>query len=104
MNPNQNPNHHNMLRFMLLRLVSPLLVSFLGFFPREAEALFPLCFTGGGRGENNLPAYYENSPKNPNHSPDFRRNDLYFRPIGWLAFLDSFYLSPPKILTTLEKF
>ena len=92
-----------MLRFLLLRLVSPLLVSFLGFFLREAEALFFPCFTGGGRGENNLPAYHENFPNNPNHGPDFRPNALYFRPIWWLTFLDSFSSTPPKILTIPEK-
>ena len=103
MNPNQNPNHCNLLRFILLRLISPLLVSFLGFFLGEAEASFPLYFAGGGRGEIFLPASRRNSPNNPNHGPDFRRNDLYFKPIGWLAFLDSFPLPPPKILTTPEK-
>lgn len=103
MNPNQNPNHRNMLRLLLLRLISPLLVSFLGFFPGEAQALFPLCFTGGERGEIYRPAYHRNSPNNPNHGPDFRPNALYFRPIGWLAFLDSFSSTLPKILTIPEK-
>lgn len=103
MNPNQNPNHRNLLRFYLLRLISPLLVSFLSFLPREAQASFPPCFDGGGREEITLPASRRNPPNNPNHGPFFRRNALYSRPIGWLAFLDSFSLPPPKILTTLEK-
>ena len=103
MNSNQNPNHCNLLRLILLRLISPLLVSFLGFFQGEAQALFPPCFTGGGRGEVTLPASRRNSPNNPNHGPDYGRNALYFRLIGWLAFLDSFSSTPPKILTTRRK-
>lgn len=103
MNPNQNPNNHNLLRFYLLRLISPLLVSFLGFFPREAQASFPPCFAGGGREKITLLASRRNPPNNPNHSLAFHRNALHVRLIEWLAFLDSFSATPPKILTTRRK-
>lgn len=86
MNPNRNPNNPNALCPSTFQPISPLFVSFLGFFRGEAPPLFPTRYPPGARAGKDPPAPERFSRYNPHNGPLILRNPLRLGPMPLLGF------------------
>jgi len=99
-NPNQKPNHRNLLFSKRLGRVCPLLVRIIAYFPDKARAPLPHSFSAKKRVGNTPWPSFRFCRFIPNRFLNLNPNTLRLLKMWWLAFLVSFLLTLQKILTT----
>ena len=99
-NPNQKPNHHNLLFFRRLSRLCRLLVRIIAYFLYKARTLLLHSIFKKKRVETTPRLFFRFYRIIPNRLINLSPNTLRLIKMWWLAFLVSFLLALQKILTT----
>ena len=99
-NPNQKPNHRNLLFFRRLARLCHLLVRIIAYFPYKAQTLLPHSFFAKKRADHTPQPISRFYRFIPNRLLYLSPNALRLIKMWWLAFLVSILLTLQKILTT----